>query len=357
MPTAPGNLPWNGDLLIFAHGYVSPTEPVGIPEDQLKLSDDTSLPEAVNALGYAFATTSYSVNGLAIRQGVADLVDLVDIFVAAKGKPTRIYLVGASEGGLITTLAVEQHPDEFNGGLAMCGPYGDFAAQINYFGDFRTVFDYFFPGLMPNDTVTIPPSLLQNWDSHYQTVIKPAIEDPAKTSLVDQLLKVTSAPFDAAQASTKSDTIEDLLWYNVFSTNDGIQKLGGQPYDNQSRTYSGSNEDALLNQNIKRFKANPAALTEVATYYQTSGKLTVPLVTLHTTGDPVVPYWHVASYQSKTILADNIALHEHFKIERYGHCTFTAFEVIAAFNRLQAMVLNPPPYRPVIRLFLPVVIK
>jgi pimeloyl-ACP methyl ester carboxylesterase len=122
MPTAPGNPAWNGDLLIFAHGYVSPTKPIGIPEDQLKLSDDTSLPEAVNALGYAFATTSYSVNGLAIRQGVADLVDLVDIFVDAKGKPTRIYLVGASEGGLITTLAVEQHPDKFNGGLAMCGP-------------------------------------------------------------------------------------------------------------------------------------------------------------------------------------------------------------------------------------------
>jgi hypothetical protein len=81
MPTAPGNPAWNGDLLIFAHGYVSPTKPIGIPEDQLKLSDETSLPEAVNALGYAFATTSYSVNGLAIRQGVADLVDLVDIFV------------------------------------------------------------------------------------------------------------------------------------------------------------------------------------------------------------------------------------------------------------------------------------
>lgn len=353
MPTPPGNPTWNGDLIIFAHGYVSPTEPVGIPEDQLTLS----LPNAVNVLGYAFATTSYSVNGLAVRQGVADLVDLVNIFSAAKGKPTHIYLVGASEGGLITTLAVEQHPDKFNGGLAMCGPYGDFAVQINYFGDFRVVFDYFFPTLLPGEAINIPASLQANWSSHYQTIIKPAIEDPAKAGLVDQLLKVTQVPYDVTMASPKSETIEGLLWYNVFSTNDGIQKLGGQPFDNQKRIYSGSNDDVQLNQGVKRFSADQAALTEIAAYYQTSGKLTVPLVTLHTTGDPIIPYWHVSGYQGKTILADNIALHEHFKIERYGHCTFTIFEVTAAFNRLQAMVLNPPAYRPVTRLFLPMVVK
>lgn len=35
MPTFP---PWNGDLVVYAHGYVSPTEPVGIPEDQMTLA-------------------------------------------------------------------------------------------------------------------------------------------------------------------------------------------------------------------------------------------------------------------------------------------------------------------------------
>src|SRR5262245_53516580 len=53
---------WNGDLVIYAHGYVGFNEPVAIPEDQLSLPDGTSVPELVNSLGFAFATTSYSTN-------------------------------------------------------------------------------------------------------------------------------------------------------------------------------------------------------------------------------------------------------------------------------------------------------
>src|SRR5262245_1474677 len=57
---------YNGDLVIYAHGYVDAYQPVGIPEDQLTLPDGTSVPGLINSLGYGFATTSYSRNGLAI---------------------------------------------------------------------------------------------------------------------------------------------------------------------------------------------------------------------------------------------------------------------------------------------------
>lgn len=353
MPTFPS---WNGDLLVYAHGYVSPTEPVGIPEDQLTLPDGTSIAEAANLMGFAFATTSYSTNGLAVLEGIADLVDLVDIFTVEKGTPNKVYLVGVSEGGLITTLAVEQHPDVFDGGLAMCGPYGDFGDQINYFGDFRVVFDYFFPGLMPGSPVDIPDDLIETWESeYYTTTIKPAIEDPANASLIGQLLNVANAPYDSADPSTKENTIERLLWYNVFATNDAIDKLGGQPFDNQDQVYTGSDDDAQLNQGVQRFSADQAALDEVAANYQTTGELGVPLVTLHTIGDPVVPYWHATRYRSKTIIADNIALHEHFEVDRYGHCSFESDEVLYAFSRMVDMVNNPPQYQPVNRLFLPLI--
>ena len=83
----------------------------------------------------------------------------------------------------------------------------------------------------------------------------------------------------------------------------------------------------------------------------------MPLVTLHTTGDPLVPYWHATLYRGKTIAADNIALHEHFETDRYGHCSFTATEVFEAFYRLVDMVNNPPPYQPVKRAFLPLVMR
>ena len=40
--------------------------------------------------------------------------------------------------------------------LALCGPVGDFAGQIDYLGDFRVLFDYFFPGVIPGDRWTCP---------------------------------------------------------------------------------------------------------------------------------------------------------------------------------------------------------
>jgi len=353
MPFIP---PWNGDLVVFAHGYVSPTEPVGIPEWQMTLPGGITLASIANSLGYAFATTSYSSNGLAVLEGIADLVDLVDIFTTQKAAPDKVYLIGGSEGGLITALAVEQHPDVFDGGLALCGPYGDFGRQIDYFGDFRVVFDYFFPGLMPGSPTDIPDWLLEEWDTYYETTIRPEIEDPANAGLVDQLLSVTDAAYDTEDASTKEATIQALLWYNAFSTNDGVARLGGLPFGNQDRVYTGSDDDAQLNQGVQRFSADQAALDEIAANYQTTGHLSAPLVTLHTTGDPLIPYWHSAFYHSKTIAADNIALHERFEADRYGHCNFTVTEMLNAVYRLVDMVNNPPPYQPVSRSFLPLVV-
>ena len=73
---------WNRDLLVYAHGYVAPNKPIAIPEDQLTLPEGTYIPDLAGFLGYAFAVTSYSVNGLAVKQGIADLVDLVALFRA-----------------------------------------------------------------------------------------------------------------------------------------------------------------------------------------------------------------------------------------------------------------------------------
>jgi len=333
---------WNGDLVIYAHGYVPYNEPLAIPENQLRLPNGTSLPELVNSLGFAFAATSYRTNGLAVKDGVEDLVELVDIFIytATHGVPNHIYLTGVSEGGLITTLAIEQRPDVFDGGLAACGPIGDFRKQIDYFGDFRVLFDYFFPRLLPGDPISIPQSLIDNWPTYYATTLRPAILDPANAGKVDQLLRASNAPYVPGVTSTIETSIYDALLYNVFATNDGIAKLGGQPFDNQARVYSGSNNDARLNRKVQRFSADQAALDEIDAHYQTTGLLTVPLVTLHTTLDQQVPYWHEPLYRVKVILNDSLALHWHGEIDRYGHCYFEADEVLGAFLQLVSMVLN-----------------
>ena len=326
---------WNGDLVVYAHGYMAPTRPIGLPQDQLVLSDGTPVDQAITALGYAFAASSYSTNGLAVLQGVDDNIDLINIFKTKNGIPKRVIIVGVSEGGLIAVLAVEQHPSIFNGGMALCGPYGNFQQQVDYFADFRVLFDYFFPGLMPPTPVDIPPSLMSTWDTGtYSNTIRPHLVDPANQAAVDQLLAVSGAAYDSANSASKEETIRQVLWYNVFSTNDGKSKLGGQPYDNTSRQYTGSNDDQRLNDSVQRFMADPAARQAIADHYQTTGKLSVPLTVLHTDGDPVVPVWHADEYQAKVIAQGTTKFYQQQIIHRSGHCTFTPLEIIAAFNGL-----------------------
>jgi pimeloyl-ACP methyl ester carboxylesterase len=317
---------WNGNLVVWAHGYVDPQEPVGIPEGQLTLPDGTSLPDIVTELDFAFATTSYRDNGLVVPFGVADIVDLVGLFSAIHGSPNTTYLIGASEGGLITALAVEQRPDIFDGGIAACGPVADFRSQVDHFGDFRVLFDYFFPGILPAGGPEVPQEVIDSWDTVFEPAIVAAIQ--SDSSAIQQLMAVSGAPFDPTDLTTVVETVRGLLWYNVHSTNDGIAKLGGNPYDNSSRIYHGSNNDWLLNWGVQRFQADPAALAEIEANYQTSGALTVPLITLHTTGDPIVPYWHEIGYEWKTQAAGSSFLHVNIPIERYGHCNFEADEAL-----------------------------
>jgi pimeloyl-ACP methyl ester carboxylesterase len=326
---------WNGDLVVWAHGYVAPNEPLAIPEDQLTFPDGSSLPGLANALGFGFATTSYPRNGLAIKDGVEDVRGLVGAFGTRKGSPNRVYLVGASEGGAVTALAVERFPDVFAGGLAACGPIGDFHRQIDYLGNFRVVFDYFFPGLIPGSAIQVPDEVMTNWTSIYEPLIRSALR--ARPGATDQLLRVTRAPFDPLDPATREETALGLLWYAVFSTNDGIARLGGQPFDNTLRFYTGSSNDFLLNLLVKRHRADVRALGEIQANYQTSGRLEAPLVTLHTTGDPIIPYGHEPLYTFKAFVSGSGLLHANLPVLRYGHCRFQASEALIGFALLVLM--------------------
>jgi pimeloyl-ACP methyl ester carboxylesterase len=323
---------YNGKLVLWAHGFQDAGTPVGIPEDQLQLGN-ISLPQIINGLGYGFATNSYSKTGLAVRQGMADLVDLVDIYAQEQGTPSRVFLTGASEGGIITALLVEQHPEIFSGGVAACGPVGDFVYQINYFGDARAVFEYFYPGLIGGDPFDPPADLVSNWQAYYEDVVKPVVFDPANRHTLDQYVAVARLPFDADNyLDTVEISVRDVLRYSVVNLADAAQTLGGFPFGNMLRRYTGSDDDALLNALVPRVAADPAAITEMRSNYATTGKLQKPLITLHTRRDQQVPYAHETLYALKT-LANGTFLTKHFNIpvDRFEHCNFTVGEALFAF--------------------------
>ena len=329
---------WNGQLVVFAHGYVVSTAPIAIPEDQLGLPGDaTSLPGLVNSLGYAFAVSSFRTNGLAVLPAIDDLRDLVDVFHRVVGPTSRIYITGASEGGLITTLSMERYPQIYNAGLAACGPIGDFPGQINYLGDFRVIFDNYFPGVVPGNPVVIQPDLMANWTSVYTPAVTWAVA--GNPSAAQQVLHVTWAPGD--NPTDTQSTFQDALWYNVFTTNDAVQKLGGNPYDNHTRWYFGSQNDLDLNSKVQRITASPTALANMQAY-QTTGKLKRPLVTIHTTEDQIVPYWHELAYGLKALFAGSGAELLSIPVTRYGHCNFQASDVLLGFALMVLKDLGQP---------------
>ncbi|HYI93488.1 MAG TPA: hypothetical protein VEX68_08090 [Bryobacteraceae bacterium] len=330
---------YNGNLVIYAHGYVDAFKPVTIPEDQLALPDGVAIPELINKLGFAFATTSYSRTGLAILEGVRDVRDLVHVFAAHYGNPQRIYLVGPSEGGLVTAKSMETYPGLYAGGVAACGPVGNFQAQINYMGDFRVLFNYYFPGVIPGSVTQIPQSVIDSWSTTIEPTVREAVRN--NPGAAAQLIRV--AGVSILKTSDTEDAIVRLAWYSVFATNDARQQLEGQPFDNIGRWYWGSNNDFLLNLTVERLAADSRALT-VMQNYETTGRLSAPLVTIHTTADPVIPYWHEWWYGAKVAWAGSGRLLSGLPVTRFGHCQFNAAEVLLSFGvMLLQSGLQPPP--------------
>jgi hypothetical protein len=329
---------WNGDLMVWAHGYVAFNQPLDFHHTRF---NGTSLPNEAQRLGYAFATTSYRQNGLAVLEGAADTLELLDQFPKVAGRaPARTYQTGASEGGLITTLLIERAPTRFSGGLAACGPIGSFKRQVDYFGDFRVLFDYFFPGVIPGSPIAIPPDVIVQWEGRYVAKITRALA--ANPDAAWQLIRTSRAATDPARPwESLVETTLNLLWYNVFGTNDGASKLKGNPYGNLGRWYWGSGNDLRLNRSVQRFAADPAALANLIPY-ETAGNLTRPLVTLHTTGDEIVPFWHELLYAAKARPVDRGSLAP-VPAFRYGHCRFNAAEVLAGFGLLVGQVTGGQP--------------
>jgi hypothetical protein len=331
---SPGN--YNGELVVYAHGYVSPLLPPGIPESQLRLPNGVSIPTAVNSLGFGFATSGFSVNGWAIKEGIADLKDLVDIYTQQVGAPSRVYPVGVSEGGLIAAKSIEMFPSTYAGSFAACGVVGDFPFQINYVKDWQILFNYYFPGVIPGSPVSIPNDVIANYDTLYRPAITAAIAtNPFKAR--QMMIAANIVGLTAPEVLVNSLNFAE---FNVSGTNAAVAKFGGQPYSNITRTYTGTTNDSALNAGVQRFSPDPAAVAEMQSFYQTSGAITRPVVTMHNTLDPTVPYQHEILYQQKVALANASSLHLNIPAPAYGHCNFTTAQWLAGFSLLVGKVAN-----------------
>jgi hypothetical protein len=324
---------FNGGVILYAHGYVPVGSPAGTWLSQLELPDGTNIPALINELGYGFAASGYSKDGLAVLQGIQDTKALVNVLHGLNIPVRKVFITGASEGGLVAAKSVEADPS-YAGGLAVCGPIGSFPQQINYLGDARVLFDYFFPGVLgagwTASNIAIPAELMTDWTSKYVPAIQNAVNANPLATL--QYLSTSNIAI-GLNPSNAAAAIVSALWYNVFATNDARATLGGNPYDNIGRSYKGSFNDAKLNATVARFGADFAALEQMANY-ETDGLLSNPLVTLHTTADPEVPFWQETLYRTEVASRNSLSDLNQIPVLAFGHCNVSATDAEVALALL-----------------------
>lgn len=349
---------WNGEIVVWAHGYTNPG-PDRPPYTPLELPADEAsgfrLKDIVRQLGtledgfYGYAATSYRRNGLVAPEAAVDL-EATSTWVRERLTPLALehdvpvlpavsYLVGASEGGLSTVLTVERAGVSalYDGVLALCAPIGDFQRQIEWFGDFRVVYDYYFPGVMPGSAVEIPNEEVvvtdENWATTESAIRASLDADPAAAA---QLVAVTGVAHDTGVPETVKEAATQILRYSFMGTNDATDVLGGNPFGNLEILYEGSQDDAALNAGVERHQAEPPALASIASSFQTAGTPWIPLVAMHTTRDPVTPVWHMDLYETKSGEVGNRVTF--MPTDRFGHCGFTLPELVAGFSQLVLQV-------------------
>ena len=327
---------FNGTLIIYAHGYVKPQEPLALPEE-LGEADVRELIEQLLNLGFGVATSSYHKNGYAIEQAEADLNDLVAHVESIEPDVDAVFVIGGSEGALITTMLVERYPETYAGGLALCGPLAGTSYQVAHLADVRVLFDSFYPEVFPFGALDVPDDAAAQWDGPdgYKDKIAAAIE--ADPDAIAQVFNVAGVACDTADHQEAANCAQNMLAYSVFGTNDLLDTAGGWPVSNVAVAYSGSADDVALNAGIERFDADAAASAHADLHYRPSGLLQRPLVTLHTTGDPGVPFRHELIYFNRAALLGTDDKLTVLPVERAGLCAFKAQEVVGG---LAALLLN-----------------
>ncbi|HEX2770943.1 MAG TPA: phthalyl amidase [Micromonosporaceae bacterium] len=322
---------WNGRLVMWAHGYRGETPELTV--------DNHPLRAFLIANGYAWAASSYSKNAYDVAVGVQDTHALTQRFTGIVGKPSRVYLTGASMGGHVTAAAIEQYPNAYDAAMPICGVLGDhelFDVFLDYnlvaaaLADVDTTFP---PDPVRWTTVTVPAitsTLASAWPNGLTT-------DGENLKALTELRSGGERPlFDAAW----------VFWATFlfqFGTGDGtLPRSPGVVVDNTETVYQFDTDPALspaeqeLNEAVVRVASDPSGIVPrgLANVPVVNGTPRVPVLTLHDLGDLFVPFSMEQVYAQRVAAAGRSDLLVQRAIRGVGHCDFTPTELVTGFTDL-----------------------
>jgi pimeloyl-ACP methyl ester carboxylesterase len=339
---------WNGELVVWAHGFRGTGLALTVDEHPLR--------ELLLSQGYAWAASSYDRNDYDISSGVKSSHALIGKFTGLVGKPSRIYMTGASMGGHVTAVAIEQYPNLFDGALPVCGVMGDYA-----------LFDYFLDFNLAAQELGVGSSTYPIEAGTYLFGTVPAIKSsleavpggwPNVLNASGMQLKDLT---EIQSGGIRPNFDEAWFFWNTFPNNgsgpgnflfdlavgDGsLPRAPGSAVDNLETVYQFDADPALnddeqeLNNLIFRIAAEPQTrrkqgLAQVPTV---SGDINIPVLTLHNLGDLFVPVLNQVEYEKRVRANGQSDLLVQRAIRGVGHCDFTPQEFGRAFVDLKTWV-------------------
>ncbi len=128
-----------------------------------------------------------------------------------------------------------------------------------------------------------------------------------------------------------------MLGYHVRGTNDLLARTRGDvPFGNVGTRYTGLGLllNPAVNAGVQRVYADEGGILYLDDFYRPRGNLPAPLLTLHTTMDPDVPFVHEAALAKIVAAAKRSPWLAQQSVQRYGHCNVSPAEVVLTFSRL-----------------------
>lgn len=355
---------WNGTLLLWNHAYEQGGGPVPL-EDA-----DPAHPEVRAWLldhGYALAGASYPNAPWATRQATGSQLALLDWFGAHVGRPRSTVTWGRSLGGQLTALIAERYPARFSGALPMCGEVAGPVATANAQLDMAFALGTL---LWPDADVqavriTDPAANLDRALGLLRAAYGSGPQGRARIALAAALADVPGWVDSLGPAPTDPD--EEVLGqalYTLYQNGSFLwgagraqleQLLGGNPswntgvdYDAQLRRSALRGEVAEayrragldLQADLDRLAAapriapDPAAVARLATEGGVRGRIAVPTVTLHSTGDGTAPVQNERWYGDRAAALGRSGLLRQLYTARGNHCFFTGAEELTSLQLL-----------------------
>ena len=288
---------WNGMLVVAAHGGPSP-----FGEENLKT--------VINFLqrfsfmvreSYAWAGSSFRRGGFGVRMAAEDTDNVRRIFVQTLERPKRTIIHGQSYGAGVTAKVVELYavaPDGSRNYDAALMTSGVLAGGTRFYlsrADMRAIYQYYCKNHpRPNEPqyplwMGLPADFkltTQDLESRINDCI--GIKLPAAQRSEQQrqnlanILNVTRTPERTLLINMDRAT---FLFQDIVH-----RRLAGRnPFSNIGVKYTGSTDDKALNRDVVRFRSDPQAVADLAYDSDPTGKVSIPVLTMHAINDPQVP--------------------------------------------------------------------